>query len=411
MAPFNIFYRPDNWNAPQGGVAQQWTSPYGGLHVKAPKNLIGPQFSPDLDNVLLRNAEIRSRPLFRQLLTGPDSTNLILALGSFLSPNQVWHTFAMTPRGLFQLKTNWPIEMAAGRNPWDYLGGPSLSTTPVAWASLAGILYYTNGNNLSAWDGKANAPINDVAFTGVTAPPPTGQSKFGSVFLGELDNHILMAYVNETVNGVTTSFPTQVRWSNVGFNPTSAGGVFGANLGTAGATFDPTISINSGFNDLLDVPDIITGLLTPGRMALVFRQNGITEMFPTGRGAAPFDFNHQWASQNGVGNVYPFSISQYGNTGAFISFEDIYQVGPGMLKAIGGQARDAIYADLALSTGSPKASIDRGFRLGYSYPIYHLRIPLKDSTRSYVYSFDDENWTRWTTSGIWPTGQSNECWV
>lgn len=409
--PFKIYYRPDNWNAPAGGVASAWTTPYGGLHVKAPENMIGPQFSPNLDNIMLRNAELSSRPAFRQLIAGPDETNPILAVGSFLSPNKVWHTFSMTPRGLFQLKTNWATEAPSGRNPWDLLGGPSLDFVPVSWVSLNGILYYTNGQNLSAWDGKANSPIMDVAFTGVVAPPPDAATKFGSVFIGELGNHIILAFVSETVSGVTETFSNRVRWSNSGFNPTSVGGVFGANLGTVGATFDPTVNVNAGLNDLLDVPDIITGLMTLGRTGFIFRQNGITELFPTGKGIAPFDFNHQWASQNGVGNVYPYSIAQYGNTGVFISFEDIYQVGPGMLKAIGGGSRDAIYVDLARASDAPKAAIERGFRLGFSYPIYHLRIPMGDRVRSYIYSFDDENWTRWTSTGVLPTGISNECWV
>ncbi len=143
----------------------------------------------------------------------------------------------------------------------------------------------------------------------------------------------------------------------------------------------------------------------------LFRQNGITELFPTGSGIAPFDFNHDWSSQNGIGSVYPFTVAQYGNTGVFISFEDIYQISSGSLKAIGGGTRDAILADLALSRGNPYASIDRGFQLGYSYPVYHLRIPIGEHTRSYLYSFDDDNWTRWTTSGVWPTAPSNECWI
>lgn len=378
--------------------------------------MIGPQFSPSLNNVMLRNAVIQSRPFFRQFFPGPDGNNPVLAVGSFLSPNQVWHTFSITARGLFQLKTNWRTEIPNGRNPWDFLGGPALISSPVAWTSLAGNLYYSSGLDLSTWDGKANSPINDAAFLGATNPPPDAATKIGGVFIGELGNHILLAYTYETTSGVTTPYPTRVRWSNSGFNPVSAGGVFGANLGTVGATFDPTINVNAGLNDMLDVPDIITGMMTLGRTGFIFRQNGITELFPTGKGIAPFDFNHQWASQNGVGNVYAFAIAQYGNTGIFISFEDIYQVGPGMLKAIGGGARDDILGDLSIATGSPKGAIERGFHMGFSYPIYHLRIPIDGSngigvTRSYVYSFDDENWTRWTTTGVLPTGISNECWV
>lgn len=408
--PFEVVYSPDNWNAPNGGLATQWTTPYGGLHVQAPENTIGPQYTPAMNNFMLRNGEIRSRPKFRQLFAGPDGTNFILGCGSFLSPNQILHTFCMTPRGLFQLKTNAVSEAALGRNPWEFLGNTPLSSTPVAWQSYAGILYYSNGFHLSAWDGAAASPIQDVAFVGAANPPLASSAVYGGVFLGELDSHLILAYVNETTNGATSRFANRVRWSNNGFNP-SLGGVFGANLGTAGATFDPAITINAGSNDFLDCPDIITGLLTLGRVAYVFRQNGITEMSITGNGIAPFDFNHLWASQNGIGNVYPFSIAQYGNMGIFISFEQIYQITPGTTTAIGGGARDAIMADLAQSTGSPKASIDRGFALGYSYLVYHLRIPLSNGTRSYVWCQETGHWESWTTMGVWPTGQSNECWV
>lgn len=410
--PFEVIYSPDVWNVPQGGIATQWVSSYGGLNVQEPENSIAPNATPDVDNFMFRNKELRSRPRFKQLFPGPDGTNYILGCGSFLSPNQVLHTFCLTPRGLWQLKTYAFEEIKMGRSPWDYLGGPPLSTAPCAWASYAGVLYYGNGQNLAAWDGAAQAPISDVAFSGATYPPnPASQTVYGGVFLGELANHLILAYVTETLNGVSTPYANRVRWSNNGFNPMNASGVFGGNLGTAGATFDPAINSNAGFNDFIDCPDIITGLMTLGRTAYVFRQNGITEMQPTGRGAAPYDFNHLWASQHGVGNVYPFSVAQYGNMGVFISFEQIYQITPGGMQPIGGSARDAILGDLSLATGSPKASIDRGFTLGYSYLVYHLRIPMAEGTRSYVWSQEDNSWTRWTHSAVWPTGIANECWV
>jgi hypothetical protein len=411
MPKFAIEYSPDKWNAPNGGVATQWTSPYGGIHVQAPADTIGPQFSPDMNNIMLRNAQLLSRPAFKQLLPGPDTSNFILGCGSFLSNAQVWHTFCMTPRGLWQLLPNAFDVAIKGKSPWVALGGPPLSTAPVSWSSYAGILYYSNGTHLSAWDGQSSAPLVDVAFTGSTNPPPTSATVFGGVFVAELDNRILLAYVNETTNGSLSRFANRVRWSNSGFNPISSGGVFGANLGTTGATFDPTVFVGAGSNDFLDCPDIITGLMTLGRDGYVFRQNGITHMSPTGRGAAPFDFNHLWASQNGVGNVYPFSIAQYGNMGVFISFEQIYQITPGGMKDIGGSARDSIMQDLASATGSPKASFDRGFQLGVPYLIYHLRIPTGTGTKSWIYSIEDAHWFPWTTTGVWPTGTPNECWV
>lgn len=408
--PFEITYSPANWTAPPTGQAVTWITPYGGLNVEAPENLLGPQFTPKMDNFMFRNAELRSRPAFKQLLPGPDGTNIILAVGSFLSNAQVWHTMALTPRGLFQLLPNSQNLLIAGQNPWQFLGGPTLQTAPIIWQSYAGIFYYGNGAHLSAWDGQANEPITDVAFLGATNPPPSDTTVFGGLFLSELDNHIIIAYVTETTNGEGVVIPNRMRWSNDGFSPI-LNGVFGANLGTLGGTFDPSIALTAGSNDFVDVPDIITGLMTVGQQGYMFRQNGITSFAPTGNGAAPFDFNHLWASQNGVGSVYPFSLAQYGNVGMFVSYENIYQMQGQNLSAVGGGARDAIMTDLANATGSPKASIDRAFTLGYTYLVYHLRIPLTNSTRSYVFSFDDGNWASWTESGSWPTGLGNECWV
>lgn len=410
--PFKVRYSPDEWNAPNGGVATTWTTPYGGLHVQAPLSAIGPNFSPSLNNILLRNSELRSRPEFKQLVKGPDGNNPILGVGSFLSQNNIWHTFAFTQRGLFQLQTAWPKLQASGQNPWVLLGGPALGITPVVWQAYSGILYYTNGLDVSAWDGKANAPLNDVAFTGATTTPGPSATTYGGIFMGELDNHILLAYVKETTGGATSTFPARIRWSNNGFNPIGGSpSTFGGNLGTGGATFDPTISVNAGLNDFLDVPDIITGMMTIGRVGYIFRQNGITELTTTGNGVAPFDFNHLWASQNGIGNVYPFSIAQYGNTGVFISFEQIYQMSPNNMNAIGGGARDAILSDLSFAVGTPVASLDRGFQLGYSFLNYHLRIPQVGGTRSYLFSIEEQNWTTWFTSNVWPVGVPNECWV
>lgn len=463
--PFEITYRPDSWSAPQGAAATAWTTPYGGLHVQAPANMIGPQFTPAMSNFMFRNAELTSRPAFKQLLPGPDGTNIILGCGSFLSAQQVWHTFCFTPRGLFQLLTNSQALAANGTNPWVYLGGPPLTTAPVAWRAFAGILYYTNGTHLCAWDGTFATAVSDCAFQGFA---PT-QDVLGGTFIGELDSHIILAYINHSRLGRITN---RVQWSNNGFTPiggtvatvwaagnpqnggdrivdnngnvqvaTTAGNTggivpvwsrtyvglttdnavvwanmgpnsaFPSNLGTVGATFDVGVNVNAGVNDFIDCPDIITGLMTLGRKGYVFRQDGITELTATGRGIAPFDFNHLWASQNGIGNVYPFTIAQYGNMGIFISFEQLYQITPGGMQAIGAGARDAILADLAMSTGSPKASIDRGFSLGFTYLNYHLRIPLRDGTRSYVWSVEDQNWASWFESGVWPTGTPNECWV
>ena len=407
--PFEITYAPSQWDAPPGGIASQWSVPYGGLHVQFPENQIGPQYSPALNNVMFRNGELRTRPAFINYLPAPDGTNPILGIGSFLSKNQIWHTFCFTQNGLFQLRQGAVALAASGSNPWQALGGPLLSSgNPVAWRTFQSILYYTNGSgHLSAWDGSAASPLTDVAFTGNVYPLPNNYAGtlFSSLFLGELDNHILMA--NTVENG--QSFPQRIRWSNIGFNPIL--NTFGGNLGTGGATFDPAVNINAGENDFLDVTDLITGMIFVGRVGLIFRQQGITEISPTGQGIAPFDFNHLWASEQGVGNVYPTTIAQYGSYGVFVATNDVYQATPSSIAPIGLQARDAIMYDLAQSAGIPAAAIVPSYAIQRVYLTYNLFIPLPNgSTRVYVYSFDDANWTSWTLSGV-IAGQPTGCWT
>lgn len=408
--PFEITYSPSQWDAPPGGIAQAWSAPYGGLNVQTPENQIGPSFSPAMNNVMLRNAELRSRPVFRVLLPGPDGFNPVLGVVSFLSRNFVYHTCAFTKSGMFQLKPNPVGVVNAGGNPWVRVGGPSLSPFSFVRSNVfQSILYYTNGNgHLSAWDGAALTPISDVAFYGAGSAglPPSTTTLIGSLYLGELDSHLMLAYTSETpivsgAVGATASFPQRLRWSNSGFNPFDANGVFGANLGTQGATFDPNIFLNAGSNDFIDVPDAITGVMFIGRTGYIFRQNGITEVSPTGNGNAPFDFNHLWASQQGIGSIYPATLAQYGNIGIFVANDNVYQINTSQCAAIGGGARDAIMADLANATSSPTAVIIPGYTLGYTYLTYKLFVPLPNgSTRVWVFSIEENNWSPWTISNV-----------
>lgn len=418
--PFEITYAPSAWDAPPGGIAQAWSVPYGGLNVQFPENQIGPNFTPQMNNLWFRNAELRSRPQFLNFIPGPDGMNPILGIGSFLSKNLFWHTFAFTTNGLFQLRVNAVALTNSGVNPWSPLGGPALNSgNPVSWRVFQNVLYYTNGSgHMSAWDGAALTPLTDVAFTTTTVPPSpsyTG-SIFSSLFLGELSGNMIMAYLYETavtggIAGATTIYPQRIRWSNVNFNPTTAGSIFGSNLGTAGCTFDPTVNINAGLADFLDVPDLITGMLFIGMQGYIFRQNGITSMTPTGQGTAPFDFNHMWASEQGVGNVYPTSLAQYGSYGCFVATNNVYQLSPGNVVPIGGGARDSIMYDLSIAVAPPTGVIIPRYNVSTVYLVYKLFIPLSTGqTRVYVYSFDDANWAYWTISGVY-IGQPTGCWI
>ena len=383
----------------------------GGLHVQAPETEIGDTFTPAANNFQIRNRELRSRPAFSMKFQGMSPTDPPLGTFSFVDSNFISHTVGWNTRGLWQLA---PAGLPpGGLSPWSFIGPPNMvAGNPVAYRPFANTLYYCNGGSfLASWDGIANAPAGAnagvagstsiAAVSAADAPTviagSTGPLSIGGLFLGELDNHLLLANVTVLDNGTGTvyTFPNRLWWSANGI-PTQ---------------WDFAANTNAGENDFLDVPDSITGLSTIGTNGYLFRTNGITFFAPTGNGLAPFQFDHLWASEHGVGNIYPWSVHTYGQTCCFISVEQIYKMSVSSFDPIGGTARDAIMADLALSTGNPVASIVPTENLGYIYYTYRISIPIETFTRHYVYSLEDNNWMQWDTPGLLQTGRVEEVWT
>lgn len=414
---------PIRFTDKSGGFEIEYTfAPPLGLHVQAPENLIPDNASPSMSGVQLRNNELRSMPPFVLKFLAPDALNPILGQFSFIDVNAVAHTVLWTSRGLWQLSQNNPPVGAA----WSILGGPGLNpTTPVAYQTFANVLYYTNGAPfLASWDGIAAAPTSTTTFgDGSIAASAAGISKansptvvsgttgplaIGAQFIAELDNHIILANVTVLdqlgVNaapsglfpgGTIINFPQRIWWSANGI-PNQ---------------WDFVANTNAGENDFLDVPDNITGIVTLGTAGYVFRTNGITQFIPTGNGVAPFQFDHLWASNHGVGNVQPWSIASYGAFACFVSVEQIYQMGVNSFSDIGGTARDSIMADLAVATGTPVGSIVPTEALGYVYLTYRISIPLGTFTRHYLYSFEGKYWEVRDTAGLLISGREEEVWT
>lgn len=384
----------------------------GGINVQQPETEIPDVATPSANNFQVRNKELRSRPPFTLEFQGMDAINPSLGLFSFLDVNNVEHTVGWNSRGLWQLA---PFGQPQGSQfPWSQIpGGPNLTPgVPVSYRTFANVLYYSNGAPfVASWDGIAQAPTaSNSAAPGATSvaaipvadaptaiPGSTGPLSIGGVFLGELDNHILLANVSVFDNGAGTlyTFPQRLWWAANGI-PTQ---------------WDFVANTNAGENDFLDVPDAITGLITLGVYGYLFRTNGITFFTPTGNGLAPFQFDHLWASDHGIGNIYPWSIHQYGSIACFVASENIYQMGVSSFDPIGGTARDAIFADLALASGNPVASIVPTENLGYIYLTYRISIPLTTFTRHYIYSIEDKNWMAWDTPNLLVTGRCEEVWT
>lgn len=247
--------------------------------------------------------------------------------------------------------------------------------------------------------GDVSGPQQDVLQASSTVTCGSDNVTIGAKYIGTLAQHAI--YANTT--GIAgTDGPFTIRWSAVGLP----------------LVIDPACNINAGFNIFIDFADAITGMMFLGRVAYIFHRTGITEMAPTGVGTIPFDFNHIWNAQDGTGSIYPYTIAQYGQYGAFVSTENIYMVQNYQFQAIGGNTRDAIFSDIhtsLLQIGSNQiiGAISPAYNDNYIYTVYQLYIPQAPGGPTVVwqYSLEDGHWERYVLTGERVTGVPTFCLV
>jgi hypothetical protein len=356
---------------PQKLFQVKYGGPYTGINVTDPENEIPKESTPSALNFWLRNNEIRSRAKNYRLIDGASDNRPFRALSTFLDANYFVHTVGVTATGLWQLNPNWNTPNATPD--WNQVGGFTTPgpDVPYPYATFINKFYFCNGSsNLFYWDGNASSI-------------QTASTVAGGLFLIELDAHLLLAYTIEAVVGVSTPFPQRIRWSVSG-SPT---------------IWDPAVNIGAGFNDMLDVPDEITGLIAMGRDGYVLRRNGITQITPVGKGSQPFNFNHLWAADTGIGCIYPNATSTYGSLAIFISTEEIYEMSPNSFNPIAGSAKDAIYTDLFNATGAPIGGITPRYTPSFIYLKYSLFIPQATGLKHWIYDLTKKNWTAQFYSG------------
>jgi hypothetical protein len=374
-----------------------YAAPWKGLNSRDPAIYLDPAESPALSNVWLRNKYILSAPPFSPLFAGPDGKNPVLGQTSFTDANGAVHTCSWSVRGLFQLNTGQPAQ-----SPWSFLGGAGLQgNVPMAYRVFANVLYYTNGTPVvQSWDGISPAPIVVSGLTNSAFGGPG--SSIGSLYLYELNDQICLlnvslynaAIVGSTPAGTVTNFSQRLWYSANGIPD----------------QFDPSVNTSAGFNDFFEVPDIFTGAMGLGEVAYLFRTNGITEQTIAGSALQPFYYNHLWASNLGIGNVYPWSIAQYGSMGFFVATDNIYMAQPYNFTPIGGGARDAIMRDLANATLNPAAAVIPAQHQGFVYNCFEICIPLGSFTRIYRYSLEDQNWMQHDLANLLVTANPSLCW-
>lgn len=350
----------------------KYEAPYRGWNTQAPENLIPASDSPYLQNFMLRNAEIRSFPRMIQGVPYLPTKQPIRGVNSFIDNNGYHHTVAFTDSDLWQLIYNqnrqWLWNRVASFNGSGQPYASHVFLNKIYWTSLTPGVYY--------WDGIKREPELSTAY-------------FGAKFLGELGFHLLLLNTIEVEATEVVNYRQRIRWTPSGL----------INV------WDPAVNMGAGYNDQIDVPDEITGYLNIGKNGFIFRTNGITQMSLTGRAAAPFSFDHLWASDRGIGNIYPYSIASYGSLGIFISREEVYKISASNFEPIGMGARDQIFNDLDSSIAAPIAYITSGYHKRFVYLAYHLFIPVYNGCIVWIYNLEDKNWTRRFIRDMFPTGK------
>lgn len=331
-------------------------------NVPTPHN--PPNSFDEIRNFLCRKGRFHTRPKLEAFGNPPDSA-VLRNVRTFMDVQNNFHTLALTTAHPYMITSGPTYNLLTLPGGIADLTGTSL---PYGIISSNARVYFSNGSRVILYsDGESS--VKDSTSPGAAR------------FLALNAQHLIAAYCTEPEPGVAGSrdYPQRVRWAKSG---------------------DPNnwTSFGAGANDLIDVPDVITGLATLGRNTAIFRTNGITLMGATGNGAAPFAFENMTSAPSGVGNRYPYSLALFNETAAFVSANDIYTVNSGLnLEAIGSRAKKKIFSQLEQASGDQVC----GFIIprlgpGIDYLSYWLSIPGVNVT--WVYSYDEQSWQEFTST-------------
>lgn len=337
--------------------------PYKGIVDNLPRPSKPANAWDDLLNFMPYKGRLITRPRLNAFADTPDGAILRNAI-TFSDILGNLHTLALTTANAYFVTSGPTFNLLTLPGGLANLTGTSL---PYGYAMINSRVYFSNGSVQGLYaDGESS--IKDSTHPGAWR------------YAGVLANHLVTCNTTEPEPGVvgSESFANRIRWS------------------ASGDANDWT-SFTAGFTDLLEVPDQITGFATLGRAGYIFRSNGITLMTPTGVGTSPFQFDQVTNAPQGVGNKYPYSLATFGGLSAFVASNDIYGFDGSTFTPFGGEAKKKIFADIADATGDQVT----GWivpRLGtpFDFLSYWLSIPGVNVT--WVYSYDDQAWSRFTSS-------------
>lgn len=340
--------------------------PFKGIVDNLPRPNKPPNAFDDIRNFLVYKGRLISRPKLNAFGDPPDGA-VVRLMVTFQDIQNNFHTMALTTRTPYFLTSGPTYNALTPASGAHAIPVGAVTSLPYGYALINGRVYFSNGSTQVMYvDGEAT--YKDSTHPGAAR------------FMGVLANHLVTCYTTEPEPNVvlSTEYPQRVRWS-------------------ASGDANDWSSFTSGYTDLLEVPDAITGFATLGRSGFIFRSNGISIMTPTGQGLSPFQFDQVTNAPQGVGAYYPYSLAVFGGVAAFVAQNDVYSFDGSTLTPFGGEAKKKIFADIALATGD----VISGWivpKLGpaMDYLSYWLSVPGPNVT--WVYSYDDQAWQRMTSA-------------
>jgi len=378
-------------------LVAQYNGPLEGMDISMPQMLVSRQGAVYSNNFILRQNYIQTRPAFGPFPDLPifPVTDPIYGIAVSLDTRGVGFVnywlfvwagtnvyclmYSPSTDALSWISVGTPAAQVDFCFDWINTTVPALTTiTPINADTGFGGTVFVNGSQevYFIWTGGS---INGGGFTGLTG------GLYGARFVMELAQGLMIANTFETDAGTGThnNYQQRIRWSAVGTID----------------VWDPTANVGAGFTDLLDCSDVITGTLSVGSIGYLLRVNGITQVSPTGNGLQPYNFNHLWASQMGIGQIFAQTRAQYGALAFLLAEDNVYRFTVSSVDTVGDKVIDEIVDDVyatdpTCNPYSPNffASLTPKFAGDYRYLVY--RINIADSGIVWNYDLTTKTWTK-----------------
>src|SRR5262245_24125313 len=319
-------------------------APFGGINRELPPWRIDDLDFQDIANFVCNEKDLRTRP--EPFFTAVSDEPINGQIDGYDIDGERHYLLATPTKAYGYIGTNW--QQLTGT-----LTGNS--NTFYTGTALQGMILFANGVDvIKNWDGTSGA-FTDLS---VTAPIARYITTFGGRVLG--------AFTTEGGN----PFPQRVRWSQEGFP-------------------DLWTGVGSGFQDLLEGTDPITGICVLANRGVILFPERIIFMDRTFDALNPFIFLNY--SKEGVGNICPYSLAPWGNICAFIGRDDVYVFDTQNLNRIGGKARKAILQDVMQGNLETVVGAITDSSAGRDFLTYWLIMP---NGAIWSYDFGTQAWTR-----------------